>query len=259
MKYSTLATAAALSTLALPAAADLTQVQFNTAGTELLSATLNGQVFGETDFITGELTAVTDSNIGLVLPDGAAIPADVSSVLDDGISLQSGLRNVDSFTFRFDVGIRETTGLNEIVLFDNDQGAVGSFSGLLLPERFAESIDVTINGQTNRYTSPASEINSFFLFDMDNYANAGPVSTPAGLDGLNYGSPVGLNVGEINALSFNLADFGLLEGQTIREITVTSVGNGIDPTTLIAIPEPASVALVALGGAAMLRRNRRAA
>ena len=246
--------AALLAAAASPATAAITSIS-NPSATSFSSLILDGQTFVPGDFIPGTLTAVQDDDAALLIPQGGTVPVDGSSVLDGFLSLNSGLANLESLTFTFDDPITETSGLNEITLFE-----FGSRSGGL-PTRAIEDFTVTIAGTSNAFVNPMSDNfgsngSSVTIddLDFDLFSGGGAVSTPAALDGISYtAGPSSLLNAPINFLSFSLSDFGLLEGQSINALTITSTG--LDPVSIIAVPEPATLALVAVGGLVMARRR----
>lgn len=194
---------------------------------------LSTTTYAAGDLVLGTLTSVS-TDTSLFLPWNTSVPADVSGVIDNDLTIDNGLGNPSSISFTFDTPILNLANSDDFFLADfggsNDAHEI-SINGQT----------VTISGGTQDFATP-SNVDIAILNDT-------PASTdPDDLDGLAW-SVSGRSQAPINFNAYDLSDFGIAEGDSAVSMTVTSA-DGLDPMVIggfQAIPEPSSAALVLLG------------
>jgi hypothetical protein len=250
MKMSTRRTTAALALtigllLATPAMAAITFEDDGTVAANLTKITIDGTEY--TSFIGVDLTGFSEGKAAfqILASDEAGTPRSgtaAPTIVEDS-SLVTCLPNADAMSFAFLAPVVNVAG-PEIFLFD-----------WRAPE--SNSLDLTINGVTTAVSSWADT-------GLDGVAGAGAGASadtdPTGslhnlIDTTWTSSDSDQGSHGINDHAVDLSDFGVVDGGTVTSLSFSDNG-GVDIAGVVAVPEPATLSLVGLGGLVALRRRR---
>ncbi|HEV2294685.1 MAG TPA: PEP-CTERM sorting domain-containing protein [Tepidisphaeraceae bacterium] len=236
----------------------LTSVSVNRSGTThtYVPSTLTGV----------NLTDVAAFATPLLVPgNNAALPASGTRAnllgdwrLDSGViepfSIAGG--TLDSFEVTFDKPVVNSVG-EDILAFDvgglettffyinNDDSQAGNTASpqRVAPADFARNL-LQVNYSLFSYNNGGDQ----------NVNDLAELESPVGYAFLSNGTGVG-----VSAVGLDLTDFGVAPGATISSLRFQAVSGRIDPVLIVglpAVPEPAGMALLSLGGLALLRRKR---
>lgn len=220
-----------------------------TDSAHLVSIDIDGSIY--TNFIGVDLTAY---NAGTSLsfqiqPDGtpAATGSAATALLED-LSLTSGYAGLRDYSFDFLNPVVNIPG-PEIFIFDFSPAAIES-----------DALNVTINSQTINENSGGSQVleDSGLRIDADGFTNvlASSIFQLENLSDWALAYP-NWNNAVISYFAVDLSDYGVAPGGTTSSIQMTS-NQSWDVTAVVAVPEPASAAVLLLGltGLLALRRSR---
>jgi hypothetical protein len=217
--------------------------------------------------LTGvDLTDVAAFATPLLVPgNNASLPAPGTraTLLEDG-RLDSGViepfstagATLDSF---------EVTFLNPVVNSVGEDILVFDIGGLETTFFYINNDDSQADNAASPQRVDSSDFASNLLqvnYSLFSYNNGGDqnvndlaeLESPVGYAFSSNGTGVG-----VSAVGLDLSDFGVAAGGTISSIRFQGVSGRIDPVVIAglpAVPEPSGLALLGLGGTALLRRKR---
>ncbi len=241
----------------------IASVNSGTAQAALLNFTINGsnelgtieleggQIVNGTDLINVTVTDVDDPSLIVILQDGSTTaPTDRTTLMSD-LRLDTGFANVESVEFTFNTPIVNRAGI-DLLVFD-----YGGFTG----QSRDDFVLTTPNSATQTYTNVTGVSNGTDLFtELADATTA--ITNVAELQASGFTNFRGSVAGDQGVLGIELSDFGYAQGDTVASFVLTT--SNTDPVLIlgiesasIPIPEPASVALVGLGGLCLLSRRRR--
>lgn len=191
------------------------------------------------DLINVRLTAISD--VQRINPGPAPEIGQRHHVLED-LDIRSGVINAPNLSFDFLAPVINGPGA-DILIFD-----WGTSN---------DPFDITINGVTMTIGVNSS------LHILQSVKNQPQVqaefsSRPGHLDEFqnNEGFVTATSESSVNVIPLDLSIFGLLEGQAATSLTISN-GAGLDVQAILGlpIPEPTSLALLAMGGVMLVARR----
>ncbi|MCC6679698.1 MAG: PEP-CTERM sorting domain-containing protein [Phycisphaeraceae bacterium] len=151
--------------------------------------------------------------------------------------------------------------------YGSDPGDQVSLNDRVTPDwlQLNYATPVTITASTHYLV--IYEISSYTYVDPEGLSfqikvNGGSLVAASTADASNF--DIGGSAEDINQLVFDLFDLGFTPGQTVSTVYIENIDSGSgtsDPDFIfagVAVPEPASVCLLGLGGLTLLKRWRRA-
>ena len=228
------------------------------AGDVVSSIEVNGAAIAGADFIGVSVTGIADDNTLLLLPAGASVPADRTTLFTD-LLVSTGAANLNSLSVDFTTAVENIDGF-DAVLVDRSPD---------VRENRVDEFSITINGQTVGFTTPASLTGPNFEYSdfpgndvISNITPGNPdtvVTDVASLQAAAFNTPFATSSFEFGVFGIDFSDFGVALGDTVTGLTFTNTGAlTTDPVFIggVPVPEPASAALLAAGLGVLTMRRR---
>ena len=206
-------------------------------GSEILTVTISGTVYGRNRMVPGNVTAFAGASAGVVLLRGGTEPPPTGSrgTLTGDWYLDTGIINpgiaAEAMTITFSEPIVNRAG-PDIVLFEINAGTV------------ADSCNVQINGVTVAVPTTVGAggwgSTGYAVTSADVYSTS---TTPATLSAVENGT-LTLTSADVNqtvfGVAFDLSQFGVADGASVSSLTIwsTSTGSAVDPVLVAGLITP---------------------